>query len=228
MISIPGKRNVFADFEHDLTTNFRDDFKGGLNDFKRQLKYFKAELESDLKIELGNQHNDTFNELEKLEALMTEIQYSNEVARDNGTISETISNFRDDFNDGLNDFKRQLIYFKAQLEDELGNQHYDILQLENELEKSEELLKEKIQNSSQIARNNGRLQNRILNRQGGLAVGSGIFFLIAIAVPTLIYIYKKFKKRKLRSNFASLYKRSFHFVPVSRDPFQNSSNDETP
>ena len=170
-----------------------------------------------------------------MEALLTELQYSSEIARDNGTISETISNFRDDFKGGLIEIKRQLNYFKDELEDELGNQHNDILQLQNKLEKSEELLKDKIQNSSQIARDNGKMQNRMLHRQGGLAVGYGIFILIIIAVPILTYIYKKFKKRKLRSNFASLYKRSFHFTPWSRhgapvpsDIFQNTRTDETP
>ena len=127
------------------------------------------------------------------------IQNSSQIARDNGTISETISNFRDDFNGGLNDLKRQLNYFKAQLH-----------------------------NSSQIARYNEIMQKRIWNRQGGLAVGFGILFLIVIAVPILMYIYKRLKKRKLRSNFTSLYKRSFHFLPVSSDLFQNASTDETP
>ena len=152
-------------------------------------------------------------------------QNSSQIARDNGTISETISNFRDDFNDGLDDFERHLKYFKAELQDELGNHHHDIL---NELERSEAFLEERIHNSSQIARDNGIMQTRIWKRQGGLAVGYGIFILIIIALPILIYIYKKIKKRKLRSNFASLYKRSFHFMPVSSDPVQNASTDDMP
>ena len=110
------------------------------------------------------------------------IRNSSQVDRHNGTISETISNFRDDFNGGLKN------------------------------------LEERIDNASQIARNNGI----------GLAVCSGIFFMIVLAVPILMYIYKKIKKRKLRSNFTSLYKRSFHFLPVSSDLFQNASTNETP
>ena len=140
-------------------------------------------FQDDLADEFGYQHNDILNKLDKLEALMAKkIQDSSQIARDNGTISETISNFRDDFNGGLKD------------------------------------LEERIDNASHIARNNGI----------GLAVCSGIFFMIVLALPILMYIYKKLKKRKLRSNFTSLYKRSFHFMPVSSDLFQNANTDETP
>ena len=97
------------------------------------------------------------------------------------------------------DLKRQLNYFKAELH-----------------------------NSSQIARHDEIIQKRIWNRQGGLAVGFGILFLIVLIVPILMYIYKRLKERKLRSNFTSLYKRSFHFLPVSSDLFQNANTDETP
>ena len=156
-------------------------------------------FQDDLADEFGYQHNDILNKLDKLEALMAKkIQDSSQIARDNGTISETISNFRDDFNGAVKDLKRQLNYFKAEFH-----------------------------NSSQIARDNEIMQKRIWNRQGGLAVGSGIFFLIVITMAILMYIYKR-KQRKLRSNFTSLYKRSFHFLPVSNDLFQNANSVETP
>ena len=143
------------------------------------------------------------------------IKNSSHIDRDNGTLSKTISNFRDDFNGGLKDFKLQLNHSNAELQDELRNHRSEIL---NELERSEAFLEESIDNTSRIARNNGI----------GLAVCSGIFFMIVLAVPILMYIYKKIKKRKLRSNFTSLYKRSFHFLPVSGDLFQNASTNETP
>ena len=153
----PLHRSVFGDFEHDLSTGFRDDFKGGLNDFTHRLDYFKAGLENDLEIYLENERNDL-----------------------------------------LTDFEKQT-----------------------------SILEERIQNFTQAARNNAKIQNRIWIEQGGFALGFGIFMLIAISTSILIFARKKINKRKLRSNFSSLYKRSFHFTPVS-DLYQNSDNGESP